>query len=347
MKLLETCVVHGRGEPKFIKLYEGDLSAIPRDEEVDLLVISAFPNDYAPTRGSLIGALHRRGISVEHLATDKEIDLRGALACWLSKDLASRHPDAGFRRILCFEPLTRGGPPEVVGGLFRALMPFALGDSPIRNVATPVLAAGDQGWDPEIMLAALFDAAAHWLAHGLPIATIKIVVRTPSLAERLRRSFVQLRSKFTPPEPASRPTEPSKVPPYECFVSYSRDDSKEVDGLVQALQEAKPRVRIFQDKMELKPGDAWQSELDEALEHCRKVIAVYSPPYLQSKMCMEEFNMARLRHRESGGGVLLPIYLRTANLPLYMRSIQYLDCREGDMARIKSACQQLVAQAFA
>jgi hypothetical protein len=96
--------------------------------------------------------------------------------------------------------------------------------------------------------------------------------------------------------------------------------------------------------LEIKSGHAWQDEIDRALENCRKVIAVYSSSYLQSKVCLEEFNMARLRHRESDRGVLLPIYLRTTNLPLYMRSLHYLDCREGDIGRVREAASRLTSE---
>lgn len=119
--------------------------------------------------------------------------------------------------------------------------------------------------------------------------------------------------------------------------------------LVRMLREVIPDARIFIDKLEIKPGQSWQAEIDEALESSLKVIALYSPAYLQSKVCIEEFNMARLRHRESDDGVLVPIYLRTVDpkLRLYMRSLNYLDCREGDPGRIESVCRGSLAKALA
>jgi hypothetical protein len=62
--LLATHVVRHTAGDKYIKLYQGDLAAIPKNEAVDLLIVSAFPDDYVPTPTSLIGALYRRGISV-------------------------------------------------------------------------------------------------------------------------------------------------------------------------------------------------------------------------------------------------------------------------------------------
>ncbi|HEY6912165.1 MAG TPA: toll/interleukin-1 receptor domain-containing protein [Myxococcales bacterium] len=384
MKLLGRHAVHHGNEEKWLELYEGDLAAIPPADAVDILVVSAFPDNYVATPTSVIGALYKRGISVADLADDKEEDLRDSLHCWLSRDIRSRHPDAGFSRILCFEaPLDRD-PAEIVGDVFRAIMPFALTNVDTRSVAMPLLASGDQGHDPNEMLAAIFRAATHWFARGMPVDVIKIVVRrvlaayTQQAFEGLcleRRGRVVPGSEtavptagampaVTPPQnpapikgragrarsgekPAAvgagsfEPAAPSAPASYDCFISYSREDEKEVDALVQQLKNAHPELRVFQDKLEIQLGDSWQSELDEVLETCRKVIAIYSPTYLTSRMCMEEFNMARLRHRENESGVLLPVYLRSTKLPLYMRSLQYFDCREADPKRIAGCCERL------
>ncbi|HEU0076118.1 MAG TPA: toll/interleukin-1 receptor domain-containing protein [Longimicrobiaceae bacterium] len=339
MRLVDSFAVQHSSGPRSIRLYVGDLTAIPPAEAVDLLVVSAYPDDYLPTQHSLIGELHLKGLSVQALAEDKEVDLRRALSCWLSRDVAAEHPGLGFRRILCFEPRYRGQPAEVVGDVFRSLIPFAYGEPPVTSVAMPILASGDQGADPKKMLAATLDAAVHWMERGLPIRTLKIVIRPGDDVEHLKTAFAEARASHTPPE---RRPEPGSA--YDYFVSYSHEDSREVQELVHDLQR-RSNARIFLDKLELKPGDAWQSELDAALEGCRKFIAVYSPAYLGSKVCMEEFNMARLRHRESQGGVILPLYLRSADLPLYMKSLQYIDCREGAMEKVRSACDSLLADA--
>ena len=343
MRLLASYVILSGDEEKHIRLYHGDLAAIPQDEAVDLLVVSAFPNDYTPTPTSLIGALNRLGVSVLALSTDKETDLRGAFLCWLSKDLSTRFPTVGFRRILCLEAGRQDTAPQTVSHIFRAMMPFLFGEQPIQTVALPVVGAGDQGHDPEVMLRALFDAAAHWLARGLPVRTIKLVVYLPELVDRLRNVFNGLAggagssASLTTAAPGS----PGR---YDYFVNYAREDSKAVDALVVGLHAANPRLRIFVDRLEMKVGASWQSEIDEALTSCRRVIPVYSPSFMDSKPCLEEFGMARVRHRESGD-LLKPIWLRPVKLPLYMQTLNYIDCQDADLDLVRDAAARLEAGA--
>jgi hypothetical protein len=98
------------------------------------------------------------------------------------------------------------------------------------------------------------------------------------------------------------------------------------------------------DRLELRPGAAWQQHIFEALDASRKVICTLSPEYLGSKICNEEFHMAMFRHRESKEGVLLPVYLFTAELPTFMKLLQYDDVREGDAAKIAKAAESLLGQ---
>src|SRR5262249_10307694 len=80
-----------RGRPGTrVELWQADLTALGGNRPVDALLVSAFPNDYAPTSGSLIGALAAKGLSVAELATDKDFDIRPTHACWLSKPIDPR-----------------------------------------------------------------------------------------------------------------------------------------------------------------------------------------------------------------------------------------------------------------
>jgi hypothetical protein len=333
MRLLNTITISTEGGSREVQLVIGDLVRLEVGDAVDLLVVSAFKGDYTPTDLSLIGKLHQAGLSVADLAADKAVDLRDFSACWLSK--AIDRPDLHFYRILCFEPAVKGRAPEVVGDLFRSIIPFTGAQPAIRRIAMPLLAAGDQGEVPMVMLDALADASAHWLANGLDLDRIMIVLgeKWAGKAEPLE-VFAAVKRRHEVVPAAAREYA------FDAFVSYSHHDTVAVDSLMYALEARKPGVRLFVDRLELKLGAAWQQHIFESLDDSRRVIAVLSPDYLASKVCQEEFNMALLRHREEGD-VLTPVYLRSSPMPTYVKLIQWHDARECDAGLIAKAADAL------
>jgi hypothetical protein len=337
MERLDSFSVEHATGARQVELFHGDLTRIPRDEAVDVLVVSAFPDDYRPTSGSLIGALQREGLSVAELARRKAVDLRSAFSCWLSEDLGDASERYGFRRILCFEPLVRGAPEEVVGEIFQSLMPIVHGDPPIRTIAMPLVATGDQGTPTSAILAPLLEAATRWLELGLPVDRLKIVERSASKAADLAVRFAEFKRDLP-----AKPSKTRKTFSYDVFISYSHQNAGAADLLVTELRQRKPDVRIFLDRHDIDLGQSWQTKIFESIADSEKVIALYSPSYLQSKMCREEYNIAHILHVESEVGVLLPIYLAGADLPPHMRTIQYRDCRESDREKLVQACQDII-----
>ena len=338
MNLLDSIEVRGT-QRKRIELYQGDLTLLSATEAFDLLVISAFPNDYIPTPSSLIGALDRKGLSVESLAGTKEIDLRANFSCWLSKEFTPSNPGLRFRRILCFEPLVRGRPPELVGDIFRALTPILAERADIKTIVLPIVAAGNQGYPVGEMLRPLLEAAVHWLETGLPLDCIKIVTRLDVQAQEARRVFSTYKTEYVSSIPVSR----TQGFDYDIFISYSRTNAHESEEMERALRYSRPDVRIFVDRKEIDVGSAWQPEIFECLDRCRKVVTLLSPDYLHSKVCKEEFNIAWIRGRETDEDVIFPVYLYTAALPTYMKYRNYFDCREGDTTKIAEASKRLLA----
>lgn len=334
MRLLDSIVIEQGGALRSVQLCAGNLAAIPESEGVDLLIVSALPDDYTPTDTSLIGALARRGISLADLAADKEVDLRNYASCWLSRAIDPRQ--AGVRRILCFEPRVRGQAAGLVGDIFRSLIPFLGGDPPIRQVAMPIVASGDAGESAEVVLKALVDAAVRWLSIGTPLDCIKIVDNDPSEQKALCDTFARIKARLASPA-AERSSHH-----FDAFISYSHANKAEVDQFVAALRALRPNLRLFLDRFELNPGAAWQQEIFEALDSSARVICVLSPDYLESKMCQEEFNIALMRRRESGDELLVPIYLRSATLPGYMKALHHVDAREGEAERIAQVARQVV-----
>ena len=337
MKRLNTIEIHGRPGAR-IELCQGDVAKLDADQSVDALVVSAFPNDYTPRRGTVIGSLHVAGVSVAALAIHKDFDIRPTHSCWLSEpfDLAAR--GLRFGRVLCFEPEVRGRPPERVGDIFRALEWIVAVRPEIRSVALPIVAAGDAGYSVPEMLEPMLDAAVHWLELGLGLDRVVIVAHSDASAEAAARVFEAARGAYTAPAlPAAPPAD------FDLFISYSHANTQIADALVGILRELRPGVRVFVDRHELDVGMAWQEAIFEGLERSRRVVALLSPAYLASKACKEEFGIARLHGSRIGVKVLLPVYVLSADLPAHMAYVQYLDAREGDEARLREAAAGILS----
>lgn len=338
MDMIDSIAVQEGGTVREVRLLVGDLTRLEANDAVDVLIVSASPDDYSPTPNSLIGKLHAVGANVADLARDKAVDLREFSACWLSRSV--ERPDLHFSRVLCFEPARKGRAPEVAGDLFRSIIPLTAGDPPIRRIAMPLLAAGDQGESPMVMLEALAEASAHWLSNGLALDRISIVIGSKWAGKREPgQTFAKVKARH----PVGQP-EPARDFAFDAFISYSHYDRAAVDGLLDDLRSHRPDLRVFVDRLELKPGAAWQQHIFESLDDSRKVISILSPDYVASKVCQEEYNMAVLRHREAGGGVLLPVYLRTTEMPTYMKLIQWEDARESDRQLVAAAADRLARE---
>jgi hypothetical protein len=347
MELMSSLDIPGRPGRR-IELLQGDLTVPDPRHPFDLLVVSAFPDDYLPTPGSLIGALNDAGVSVQALAGARALDLRTHFSCWLSHDLPAAGP--GFRRLLCFEPGVRGSPPEVVADIFRSLMPI-LGDHPgLRIAAMPVVAAGDQSWPVSAILPPLLDAALHWLQVGLPLDVLRIVAHGAAEAQAAKTAFDEFAAaqgvRSGPVAiPGSTSGAAAALPSHDhdIFLSYAREDEDAVRLLRSLILARAPQTRVFLDRNSIAVGAAWQAQIFEALDRCRKVVAMLSPSYVQSKVCKDEFNIAWAISRNTEVEVLFPIYLRQAPLPTYMKMLSFVDCRDGGPDRMDDACTALLA----
>lgn len=337
MKLLNNLVVYHNHEQKFIELYRGDLSEFTTDGYTDLLIVSAFPNVYTPLKNTLIGALNEKGISIQKLAEDKEEDLRETYNCWLSKSLKDTGLVTQYDRILCFEPPTYDSCTDVIGDVFQSIMPIVnRNDIEFENVVMPLLATGLQGSDTFETFEVLIDAAVNWLAHGLPLKRIKIVEINELKAAELNGAFNIIKKKY------DSFTRPKRKYKYDAFISYSHQNTEDVTLIKDTLLKMQPDLQLFFDRKDLYTGSAWQQELYDALDNCEKVVAFYSPTYLSSKVCKEEFNIAMFRHRDSENGVLVPVYLQTTELPTYMKVIQFIDIRNEYKEDLLSSCKKIL-----
>ena len=337
MRRLNQMMVYDKDQPRLIQLFQGDLSERSEATDADLLIVSAWQGDYTTTKRTVITALSERGISVERLSGDMEEDLRSAFNAWISKPLQLPPDMPPYKRLFCFEPHNSAEVKSLVGDIFQGLMPF-LGEEMygIRSVAMPLVAAGDRGANPLEILEAILEAVVQWMAHGLPLTKLNIVEFNEHRAYELNGAFEILKRQY------ARYSKPKRKFKYDLFVSYSHENTQEVLSITDELQKQRPGLEIFLDRQDLNTGAVWQQALYDALDDCDKVLTFYTPAYLTSKVCKEEFNIAVFRHRDSEAGVLIPVYLKEAALPTYMKLIQFIDARHDVPDNIPKLAEQIL-----
>jgi hypothetical protein len=346
MKLLDSLTVQSSLGEHRIELYLGDLTDMPPEQAVDVMVVSAWPNNYRPLKGTLIGALQRRGLSVRQLADDKLTDMREFTSCWLSKAIETpEYAGIRFKHMLCFEPKERGKAPEVVGDIYRALLPFVFGPPNLRSVAVPLVATGKQGTPTADLLDALIDNTVNWLGRGTPLDVVRIVEIDPFKAGEMKGAFGFLKKRYARAAKTPTPSDGGDDGfDYDVFISYSRKNEAQANWLYQELQRQRPELRLFIDRVSMRVGASWQQKLYKALDDSKQVVALLSPDYIASTICLEEFNIAVARNRDREG-VLVPMLIADSKLPTYMRLINYIDCRGDVNAKLSAACAQLGLEA--
>lgn len=346
MRLLADWDIVHRGKTRRIELYWGDLSYLPPGQEVDILVVSAFPEDYIPTPSSLIGALYRNGISVEKLSFAKERDMRKDLSCWLSEPLVGVR---SFRRILCIESGWRGTPPEIADDVFRAIAPFSVSEFPNGSMAMPLIGAGDQAYPAGQVFESILRAAVSWFRRGLPISVLKIVAysdRDAAMARSILTDLKRADAEAARKDPQGRGDTVVRgtrafASGYDIFLSYCHKDMEPAQRICQLLESYRPGIRVFFDRRAVVPGESWLMRIAESLDTARRVAALFTPDYWQSSYCKDEFCAAYTRQADTGAPILWPIYFRDTTIPYLFKTTQYKDCREADVSKLPAACREL------
>lgn len=91
----------------------------------------------------------------------------------------------------------------------------------------------------------------------------------------------------------------------KAFISYSRDDKKWLDLLLQFL---KPWMRAEPDKIwwdgRIQAGQEWRKEIQEALATAKVAVMLVSPGFLASEFILDE-ELPRILDRAKSGGVTI------------------------------------------
>jgi len=120
------------------------------------------------------------------------------------------------------------------------------------------------------------------------------------------------------------------------FVSYSRVDGSEfVLGLVDPLTAGPPPFSVWFDQRKLRPGEAWDRQLVEAIRGCRAALFVMTrDSVLDSSVCKREWVRA-LKYKKP----VIPLLIDPeAELPFQLEPRQYIDFTdsfEEGLARLR------------
>lgn len=347
LRLLSKIVVEdASGSRHSLELLVGDITQTEPQAPVDLLAISAFPDAYRPSRGTVIRSLDDRGVSVSRLAASKAHDWRANWQCWISDDVTDA--GLGISRLMCFEHQGIGEPENLVGNVFRSASEWLLlqgAKSPaIGTMRIPLLAAGLQGRDPGVMLRAIVRQAHLHLLGGLPVAKLQVVLHesNPDLL-LLCVAFGELMEEIR--HEALHAPQQKTSPGNDLFVSYRHSDLSTTDSLIESIRRLKSGLRIWVDRDKLSAGCFWKPALLRAIGGARHGLCVITDSYPDSAECMDEFHAALCCERIRPG-YLLPILAldqrSVPSLPQSMRQVQFFGDR-GDESSLDVLAARIVS----
>lgn len=334
-------ITDANGVVRRLELLVGDVTAASQTEAVDLLVISAFPNNYLPTPGTIVRRLGEIGIDVQSEARRKSQDWRAQWYCWISGRLS----EAGhyIRRLVCFEHGSTDSPENVVGNVFRSVREFLLITDEVASdgskqpeaeiLRLPLLSTGNQGGSKMAMLAALITQAQLHLAAGMPVKRIQLVLWDGSqdlhaLLVESGRVFEENRHGW------QAGFESSQRPDLDLFVSYRHADQAAVSGLLNRLRQLRPQLGLFIDHEKLQPGSFWKPDLIKGLGRCRQALCLITDGYPESGECMDEFHAALCWRRKRPNYLLPLLSLRNKTVECLPESLRRIHC-------IPAACPPL------
>lgn len=163
----------------------------------DILIVSAFQNDYKPLPKTLIGAINGLGINVDMLAQNPYLDMRSTQHVWLSKDVLQE--DCKFKRIACVELSPQKGinikmshVKKRVSSLFGMLSAANYTGIQIKEVIMPIIGANAQDYSAERMAEIILREGYHALESIPQFQRLKVVEMNPERFDALSLAFNQI-----------------------------------------------------------------------------------------------------------------------------------------------------------
>lgn len=292
--LTEQTISTSFGE-KSIAVFARDIATV--DEPIDVMAVSSFYRSYTPVRGTMLGAMHMKGISVADLSKSPEIDLREQCNIWLSH--AIEGCDLPITRIGCIEmsPLRldpeawHDHETEIISSLqayFHMLQIASLSGIKTETVGFPILGAGNQNVDPTFITIPTINECFKCLRTDENVKRICIISYNQSQAFRFARtledSYAALRDSRLRDESAATSEKRPLV-----FISYSSTDKNIADNLCAKLEAA--GMRVWYAPRDIHSRD-YASAIVDAISQCTHFVVILSRNSLRSHHVLNEIDLA-------------------------------------------------------
>ena len=126
---------------------------------------------------------------------------------------------------------------------------------------------------------------------------------------------------------------------FDCFLSHNSADKPWVIRLKDELQ--KQGLKVWLDQNEIRPGDLFVEALERGIKESKSVVLVVSPEAMTSGWVKEEYSRAFALAQSPNEPVqLIPIILRDAELPGFLKNRSWVDFR--DESSFQQSLDQLI-----
>lgn len=290
MQPIYSAVVTTNFGDKSIEVFNCDI--LNFSEPIDILAVSAFPRNYRPTAGTVLGALNAVGISVQELAGMPLIDLRYLCNVWLSQQIYSC---GMIQRIGCIEfSHTRIGHSHYqvseqallnsIKAFFQMLDIAADYDVSMHTIALPLLGTGNQKISESLLLIPILNECISFLRRNTNIRRICFIERNPYKANlismALKNSYVLHQDHNTVPSPRASGT--------LAFISYSSNDRTVAHMLCEKLE--RNGIPVWYAPRDVR--GPYASAIVDAIEKATHFIVILSQNSVISEHVLNEVDLA-------------------------------------------------------
>lgn len=244
---------------KEFELVQGDITNL--DFNVDLLCLSAFKDDYTPTPSSIIGQLYKKKINVGEQSKKPSLDFRESLGIWVS----NKFDDNFFKKIICVEIV--GSNNTFIGAvknLFATISALEVQGDQNYSIALPMIGAGDQSIDNELVISSLLDVSLEFLKYSRFLNKVYFIVYSSEKANAFNKQMNSILGRVK-----------IKSPTGELANILRRDLNISLDLLI----DIHPTEEVFKDLKRILNSDFRPFEFGAITrKSIEKIIEILNPP---------------------------------------------------------------------